>query len=187
MRVDVNWKPERLDIEAFARAGAALEGEWPAERLVRWAQSQWRRDEEAFPLAAVRWALRGECRERVGAVPDVWLQVEAQAVGRLECQRCLQAVEVPLAITTRFRFVRDEAAAEAEDLEAEEDVLALSRAFDAQALIEDELLLALPLVPLHATCTPPAPLVHEPEGFEGDDELERPHPFAALAALKKKP
>ncbi len=51
-----------------------------------------------------------------------------------------------------FRFVADEDTAAALDDEAEEDVLALSRSFDLLALVEDELLMALPVVPRHEVC-----------------------------------
>ncbi len=46
-------------------------------------------------------------------------------------------------------FVEGEDAAAALDAESEDDVLALTPALDLEALIEDELLLALPLIPRH--------------------------------------
>jgi uncharacterized protein len=55
-----------------------------------------------------------------------------------------------------FRFVSSEQAAEAEDDQAEEDLLVATPSFDALTLIEDELILALPLVPRHDDCLPPA-------------------------------
>jgi uncharacterized protein len=44
------------------------------------------------------------------------------------------------------------------------------------------LILALPLVPRHDTCPQSLPEVAEDESFARASE--RPHPFAALAALK---
>jgi uncharacterized metal-binding protein YceD (DUF177 family) len=73
----------------------------------------------------------------------------------MECQRCLTPVDVPLAVERSFRFVADEATAEALDDESEEDLLALSREFDLRELIEDELLMALPVVPRHDECPRP--------------------------------
>ena len=57
----------------------------------------------------------------------------------------------------------------------------LCKALGVPELIEDELLLALPLVPRHDVC--PAPL---PRAFVEDDPATDPadNPFAALAALK---
>lgn len=177
MRVESNWKPERLDVEAFAKQGETLQGEWPAAELERWAQSNL--GEQV--LAPVQWQLQGERREPLGAQPEVWLHLQAQTEAVLSCQRCLQPARFPLEIERSFRFVRDEATALAEDAESDEDLLVLSRSFDARELIEDELLLTLPLVPMHEDCEPPAPL--QPEAPL--EEPERPNPFAVLAALRK--
>jgi len=57
--------------------------------------------------------------------------------------------------------------------------------FDLLAVLEDELLMALPLVPMHETCPQASPLV----AGESDKEvglIEKPNPFAVLAQLKKK-
>ena len=88
----------------------------------------------------------------------------------------------------RFHFVEGEQQAAELDADSEDDVLASTRAFDLQTLAEDELLLALPLVPRHAVC--PQPLL--PEGAAAADEAslaepESAHPFSVLAALKRGP
>ncbi len=57
-------------------------------------------------------------------------------------------------------------------------MLVLEPAIDLRALIEDELLLALPLIPRHDVC--PQPLVQA-----AADDVERAGEFAALAALKR--
>ena len=115
-----------------------------------------------------------------GDAPQLWLHVAAQATLNLECQRCLQPVAVPLDVSRSFRFVHGEATAAELDADSEDDVLALTRALDLHELVEDELILALPLVPRHEVCTQPlAAPGGDPEPVE-----ERPNPFAALAALK---
>jgi uncharacterized protein len=60
-------------------------------------------------------------------------------------------------------------------------VLALSKNLDLRELIEDELLLALPLVPRHEDCPQPLRVGHAPD----PEPDARPNPFAALGALKK--
>jgi uncharacterized protein len=92
-----------------------------------------------------------------------------------------------LEVKRSFRFVRDAALAEAEDAGSEEDVLALRSAFDLRALVEDELLLALPLVPRHEVCPQPLPQPspQEPDPLQSQEEATAPHPFAKLAALKR--
>jgi hypothetical protein len=57
------------------------------------------------------------------------------------------------------------------------------RDFDALALVEDELIMALPFVPRHEIC--PEAVVMAVSDPEVDAAQERPHPFAALAGLKK--
>ena len=94
------------------------------------------------------------------------------------------AVDVPLEVDREFRFVADEATAEALDDESEEDLLALSREFDLHELIEDELLMALPVVPKHDECPTSVPLASSDDDFE-EANAEKPNPFAALAALRK--
>jgi uncharacterized protein len=90
---------------------------------------------------------------------------------------------VPLAIDQRLRFVRGEAQAEALDAEIEEDVLALSKSLDLRELVEDELLLALPIVPRHGVCPQPLPLL-QGDAAPPDEVPERENPFAALQGLK---
>ena len=99
----------------------------------------------------------------------------------LQCQRCLGSVETEVAVQRSLRFVSGENQAAALDADSEDDVLALSRAFDLRDLIEDELILALPLVPVHGSC--PEPLV-APADDPAFEQPARPNPFASLAALK---
>ena len=78
-----------------------------------------------------------------------------------------------------------EAAAQALDDEVEDDVLVISRDFDALALVEDELILSLPLVPLHELCPETLPMSVADPAFEA--AAERPNPFGVLASLKTDP
>jgi uncharacterized protein len=172
--------PLRLDVEAFAKEAGELDGEWPLPSFERLADVA---HPDAKPAASdiVRWHLRGEHRPVKGAAPQAWLHATATTRMSLVCQRCLAPVETPLQAERSYLFVADEDTAARLDAEAEEDVLAMTRALDARELVEDELLLALPLVPRHDTCPEPLPMAH---GEEAADEPP-PHPFAALAALKR--
>jgi uncharacterized protein len=127
----------------------------------------------------VAWSARGEARATRGGEIQTWLHVTAATALPLECQRCLKAVDVALQIERSFLFVHGEDAAAQLDADSDDDVLALTRALDLRELIEDELLLALPLVPRHEIC--PEPLL---AGAEAPVD-EKPNPFAALAALKR--
>lgn len=174
------WNPLRLDVPAFARAAEALEGSWSAAELPRLAESG-APELPAAGWAAVRWQLIGEERAVLGGAAEVWLRLQVEAEACPTCQRCLQAVRLPLQIDRWFRFVRDEAQAAELDAELDDDVLVLSRAFDVREWVEDELLLALPIVPLHESCPEPLPL---PAEVEPEQPEERPNPFAALQVLK---
>jgi uncharacterized protein len=173
--------PLRLDVEAFAKESGQLDGKWPLAAFERLAESA---HPEARPAASddVVWRAEGEVRPVRGGQPEIWLHVEARAQMKLECQRCLQPVAAPLEARRSFRFVADEATAAEIDAESEDDVLVLTRALNLKDLVEDELILTLPLVPTHDTCPQPlsAPAANEPA------VEERPNPFAALAALKRK-
>lgn len=66
---------------------------------------------------------------------------------------------------------------------SDDDVLALTHELDVHALIEDELLMAIPLIPRHDAMPRTRPLVSSDAGFDAA-QADQPHPFAGLAALK---
>lgn len=172
---DVPWNPSRLDVQAFAHAGADLVGEVPAAQLVRFSEG-------ATHWPAVRWVLHGEERKVLGGEAEVWVRLEAEAVAEATCQRCLKPVKLSLRVADWYRFVRDEAQAATLDAELEQDVLVLSRTFNVHEWLEDELLLALPIVPMHETCPEPLPLAED----EPVPAARSENPFAVLAGLKSK-
>jgi uncharacterized protein len=175
--------PRRLDVAAFAAARAGIEGEWPADRLKRLASATLAPADGASQ-PSIAWRAHGERDVLAGAGAQASLAIGADTEVTLECQRCLQPMRLPLHAERRIFFVDGEDAAAALDAEAEDDVLALTPALDLVELIEDELLLALPLVPRHELC--PEPL---PRAFVEDDPAIDPadNPFAVLAALKRGP
>lgn len=176
------FDPLRLDVAAFAAAGASLAGQWPLPSLPRLAESA-SPDVPVPEGTDVNWSAQGEERRRAGGRPEIWLRLQASGRLALQCQRCLAPVVETLDFERRFRFVDGEQAAAALDAESEDDVLELRPRLDLRELVEDELLLALPLVPRHAVC--PQPLESPPEPA-APDEVEPPHPFAALRALKER-
>lgn len=176
------WHPRRLDARAFAQAGAAIDGLLPVAELPRLV-ADLHEDIDPATVPAVAWQAHGEWREGAagqGAAP--WMHLQARAVLPLACQRCLGPVDTEVLVDRWFRFVADEAAAEAEDDDCDEDLLALDPRPDLIAVLEDELLMSLPLVPMHEHCPDPSTR----SAIAADPPApERPHPFAALAALKK--
>lgn len=172
--------PQHLDVLSFARDALGLKGESALGDWTRLAQEQWGSDLSA---GAVVWALQGRLAPQSGGADQIWLDVSARVSLPMQCQRCLTPVVELVEAERSFRFVADEATAAALDDEAEEDILVISRDFDALALVEDELILSLPLVPLHEVCPETVPMsVADPEF---DEAAERPNPFGVLAGLKK--
>ena len=174
----------RLDVAAFINDGDALSGNWPGSALQRLAELQ--APPQDTPLDDVAWQAQGERRPVTGGEAELWLTLRAQVPVWLTCQRCLQPMAQALSIDQRLRFVHGEARAEALDAEIEDDVLALSKALDLRGLVEDELLLALPIVPRHGVCPQPLPVALG-SAAAPDDVPEREHPFAALQRLKTTP
>ncbi len=112
--------------------------------------------------------------------PSMTLRLSAHL--EQSCQRCLQPVTVVIDHEHKVTWVANET--ELERLDAlEEDSNAdmveyLPMPDPARVLtlefVEDELMLSLPIVPMHADCALPIPV----------DETADDHPFAALAQLK---
>lgn len=177
--------PNHLDVERFAADGGALEGEWPLASMTRLCDACHVAPGAGTP-ERVRWSARGEQRRTAGQAVHAWLRLTLDARVDLTCQRCLSAVAVELCVDRWFHFVAGEEQAAALDAESEEDVLASSRALDLHELAEDELLLALPLVPRHEVCPEPLATPIGGTGAHGDPDPAE-SPFAALAALKRLP
>lgn len=173
-----DFDPHRLDIRRFAEEGAVLEATEPLVRYRRLAA-----ETDAGAQREVHWQARGELLNPQHVHPQVWVHVEADATLPLVCQRCLGPVEVPLAVDRSFRFVADEATAAAEDDEAEEDLLALSHSFDLLELVEDELLMELPVAPRHEVCPVDVKMSVSDPAFEAAG-AQRENPFAVLGKLK---
>jgi uncharacterized protein len=171
--------PHHLDVRRFAEEGAELE----ASDALREFRRLLVETEEPDRAGPVHWHARGELRNPSHHQPQVWVHLEAQALLPLVCQRCLNTVEVPLAVSRSFRFVADETTAAAEDDQSEEDLLALSRQFDLPELVEDELLMEVPVSPRHEVCPEPVKMASSDADFEAAS-AEKEHPFALLGKLK---
>lgn len=177
---DRQHRPRSLELRAFCTEGAGLEGQASLAAFERLAGGLYQPPGDAQG----HWQARGEAVPMPGGAPQWWLHLQARAPVVLQCQRCLQPLTHELRIDRRFRFVANEDEAERLDEQIDDDVLVLEPRFDLMALLEDELLLALPLVPRHEPDCP-EPL-DAPAGEPADEaEPERPNPFAALAALRR--
>lgn len=191
--------PEKLDIKAFIEAEAQLAGETPVTGMPRLADAA-SAEADLASQPPVRWQASGRLvPQRVGQA-QLWLDLEAEAEIDMECQRCLHPVRERMTVSRSIRFARDEAEAARLDADSDDDVLAVSRQFHLLELVEDELIMAQPIVPRHDECpTDIVTLMHDDtetpvpgsgvpaEATSSQPAAEaKPHPFAALAALKKR-
>lgn len=95
---------------------------------------------------------------------------------QLSCQRCLSALPFEVEIDSRLLLVAPgEAWPDDELVDDGSDAIEADAALAVLPLIEDEVLLALPIAPRHGDCRPP----------QADGGDKKPSPFAALASLKK--
>jgi len=156
-------QPAAIDGLAFARTAAVLKGRLGMESLPRLALS-------GGSGAVLDFVLTGEINERGKS----GLRLSVDGSVRLQCQRCLGSLEFPVQIEAQLEFAANEAEATAADDDIERVVA--SRELSVAALVEDEVLLALPMAPRHERCSAAAGL--------GADA--KPSAFQALAALKKR-
>jgi len=165
--------PEWLDLRRIGASGARLEGRLAVSGLRRLCERLETKQGEASAEVAVAF---DQARHAV-----VSGRVEARVLMR--CERCLGTVEVPLTGEFSLAVVESEPAADRLPTE-EEPVLAERGCLGVHALLEDELLLALPIVARHADTACDGG--QRTFGAEGEAPApERENPFAALAALKR--
>jgi uncharacterized protein len=105
------------------------------------------------------------------------LRVQVKGVLRLACQRCLGALAFPLGVDSTLVLARSEAEIEAQPVEPDgPDRIVGSRDMALGALLEDEILLAIPFAPRHEQCS----------GAEDRKGEGRTSPFTGLRGLLKK-
>ncbi|MDH5821398.1 YceD family protein [Luteimonas sp. RD2P54] len=162
--------PEVLDAWRMVAADRVFEGRLPLSGLAR--------------LDGVLLDATGEAAYSLGfgrdelRVPYAELRVEAELP--LLCQRTLQRFLQPVRIEQRFGLIRDEADEAALPPGYEALLLPEDGRMRPAELVEDELILAVPLVPVA-----PGSETVEREWPAPAEEEARANPFAALAALKK--
>jgi uncharacterized protein len=160
-----------IDAFEFCRLRERREGEIAVAELPRVAE------ESVDRSGKLRWSLEGGSEKHGN--PQLRLSVEGSVP--LMCQRCLTPFEFAIASDATLVLASDEASADEIDASlAEEDVEVIvgSRAFDIRELIEDEVLLAIPLSPKHDVCPDPSVRVEE-------KSVEKVSPFAVLKNLKR--
>jgi uncharacterized protein len=161
-----------LEVERLADAGADVDFAVPLTEL--------------SALRALRAGLAGGVRGRVHFAREEGKPVadlRFSGTVTLQCQRCLQPMEQPLEVESRIALVGAEAQAGGTPL-GREPVLAPGGRISVAELLTEELLLVLPIVPLHEDrercARQSVSAEHAPHGGETH------RPFANLADLLKR-
>ena len=168
--------PPHIDPRKLADRGATLEGEWPITQFPRLCEQL------VSDVGTVRARFEFGRDEQKLIVMRGTLEVEVQMV----CQRCLEPASLPVRSEFVYAVLREGASQDSvsksyDALEVGEEPL------DLIELVEDELLLALPIVPAHEpdACQHPAGFAAAPE--PSVNEVSRSNPFDVLAQLKRDP
>jgi uncharacterized protein len=111
-----------------------------------------------------------------------YLALHVQAPLSLICQRTLEPFIMPVTLDMRLGLISDESE-EAGLPPGYEPLLVTDGRVDMAAVIEDELLLAVPLVPVSPDSELPA-VAQDPRD-DAQAEAPRENPFAVLRELKK--
>jgi len=175
--------PRIVSLRKSVNSRATYEGEVPLAKLLR-----------LTDIAINRVPLSITARINFGEGEDYKPTLSLSASGSigLQCQRCMGEVSQPILLDTTLTVVRHDEEAKNRLGELEPLIIA-DDSVDLHALLEDEILLALPIVAMHAEqhCTvitqfaPPENLGDSGEEQQAASQSVRPSPFSVLADLKQ--
>jgi len=102
---------------------------------------------------------------------------------QMVCNRCLDATDLSIDTTIEVVLVSNDA--QAERLQESFDIwMVEDQKLFLRDFIEDEILLAMPIVISHEDCEPARELIEALPGDENTEEQKQENPFAALKDLK---
>ena len=169
-----------VDTFELTRLGLATGSQTPLNRFKRLVA-----DLPEQGQRTAEWTIQGE----TDSLGQRFLRLRVKAEPLLVCQRCLSEFGWKVDADTRLRVVNSEADLEEDGVLDEDEPddfierIVGSNRLDVEALIEDEIILALPYVAKHDAC-PDVPKALD-KGEEPRSEDKRPSPFAVLGQLKK--
>lgn len=159
------------DAHRFAAEARSLNGQVDVANLLRLA------DVLASTEGSITWNIEGSMVQGVSGW-EPRLRLRASGALNLCCQRCLGGMAWALGLERFFHPVRVGEPIPEEELEDETvDAIEIEAELDVVGLLEDEILLSLPVAPRHDNCEQPRPA--------GGTVKESP--FAALASLRGSP
>lgn len=127
-------------------------------------------------------AQAGTARDATGVRPMLALRIQGETW--LQCQVCLSGFAFPIDIEAHYRIVASEEDADAIPLDDDgPDPIVGAHEFDLLDLIDEEIVLALPMVPQHEVCPEQAAAPAAGQADAPEEAPAKPNPFAALAGL----
>jgi len=169
--------PASIDPIQLAERGARLTGTLPLKGMARLAQTALEGSGDVFVDLAF---------ERDEGENVLLMHGRLQVRLRVTCQRCLDVMDLELEAAPWLILLRPDARRVPRE-EDEPDTLVVDKPLSLSALVEDELLLALPMVPMHEPNRCAARAHVTKDGRAGElkpDEKGRPSPFSMLRKLK---
>jgi uncharacterized protein len=133
------------------------------------------------------WRVKTHFADSPCSEPQQILELAIKGRIHLVCQGCLQDCGLDLVQESRFVMVATEDEADAFPMEDDQqEPLVASQHFDLLGLIEDEILLSLPLITKHPEGTCQAPTSSFGDGKSAEHASEKPqNPFNILKNMKK--
>lgn len=165
---------EHVDLYRLAAAGRKVEGRIALSRFLRFSASV----AEAKGDVEV-WLQFGRREDGVS-----YLRGKLHAEVAVICQRCMQPMRLPLEANVNLGFVRGDA--EEEQLSSDLEPLRVdSEQMDLADILEDELLLSLPIIAMHPEDVCALRVSSDVETDVPEQEMDgKTNPFAVLAGLK---
>jgi uncharacterized protein len=169
--------PKEIAPFRFAQQGRELEGELSLNKMGRLADLL--HDNEGTVDVKMKFD--------VDNLGTPFVRAEFTTTLSLTCERCMGAMDWPVSIETLLGLVKHEKLAESLAEQYEPWVLEDTEMVDPADLVEDELILSLPIVAKHEHDCLPEDVWYSGEKETEEGEAVKPDsPFAVLSALKTK-
>lgn len=135
-----------IDVFNLAKTAAERTGQLPIAQLTR--------------MQSDLIDTQGALTYRVSGEPPSLLHIEVQGALNMTCQRCLEPLNQPIDVNNTLHLVASEAELDSEEdelnaiiagIDAPEKIVGATD-FDILALLEDEIILSLPISVVHDVC-----------------------------------
>ena len=167
--------PAEIDLIQVSEDGARLTGELSGTSMPRL------REDCTAMSGPVRIDLRFDKTASGQRLMSGTIELVCQTI----CQRCMRSMDLSLETKTLTLLLTPEEQAAAGGSDVRESIIAEGRVL-LSSLVEDELLLAMPMIPMHDRSECPVTGHTSGSNLPDDATANKQSPFAVLGALKNK-